>query len=242
VRIFLADPGHQDERDLALAWSALDDQERAHADRLERAADRQVYVVAHGLLRAVLAQRTGMRAADLRFSRAPHGRPELANPTHDGAPPVRFNLSHTQGLVGCAVTATEDVAVGFDVEEMRAPAPLEVAPNHFSSRELVDLRQLPPPQQDDRFYTLWALKESYIKGRGLGVALPLDSFSVAPTPRGRAILTTPETENPTPWTLRWWRLRRHAVALAIAAPPGRLRVTFSVGIRLAALPNSAVDH
>jgi 4'-phosphopantetheinyl transferase len=232
VSIFLADPDQQDQHDLRRAWELLDGEERSHADGLRAARDRQTYIVAHALLRAVLARETGRDAADVRFARTPQGRPELAGDVPRGSPAVRFNLSHTRGLVGCAVTTAGDV--GFDVEEVRSPAPLEVAPRVFSPEELARLRALPAEQQADRFYALWTLKESYIKGRGLGLALDLGSFTVDPAPQGWAHLETRDLgEDARAWTLCWWRFARHAAALAVREPRrDQLRLSLTADLRI----------
>ena len=250
VQVFLADPARQHARDLERAWATLDADEQARADRLQDARDRQTYVVAHALLRCVLARRIGGGrgggdggAASLRFRRAPHGRPELAaglDPAAEPAPTpaaaTRFNLAHTRGLVGCAVTTVD---VGFDLEETRLPTPLEVAPRFFSPEELARLRRLPPARQPQRFYALWTLKESYIKGRGLGLAIPLDSFSVDPEPRGRARLVAEAPEDGGAWTLRHWKLQHHAMALAVRAASARLRISLSIDQRIGTLLDSA---
>jgi 4'-phosphopantetheinyl transferase len=39
------------------------------------------------------------------------------------------------------------------------------------------LRALPAEEQHRGFLAHWTLKESYVKARGLGLALPLDQFS-----------------------------------------------------------------
>lgn len=255
VRVWLADPQRQDVRDLRAAWAMLDEDERARAVGHAREADRQTYAVAHALLRCALARQTGRAPADFHFTRAAQGRPELLarpeeQPADRGdAPPPRFNLSHTRGLVGCAVTAIADV--GFDVEEARQPAPLDVASRYFSAHELAALRALPAAAQPDRFYALWTLKESYIKGRGLGLRLPLASFSVTPGLRGRArldiaapapppvapvnLIRTSRGATGAPWTLRWWRRGQHWIALAVAAPPDAVRVSLATDLRIARL-------
>ena len=90
--------------------------------------------------------------------------------------PLHFNVSHTDGLVVCLVSTEHEV--GVDVELFsRAPKLLELAPTVFAPRERAALAALPGAAQAGRAVTLWTLKESYIKARGMGLALPLDGFA-----------------------------------------------------------------
>jgi 4'-phosphopantetheinyl transferase len=137
-------------------------------------------------------------------------------------------------LVGCAITATHDI--GLDLEEARMPAPLEVAQRYFSGGELERLWALPPAQQHDRFYALWTLKESYIKGCGRGLAMPLDSFTVEPQAQGATkLLIQDPGEDARAWTLRWWRFDRHFGALAVRAASPAPGISLSPGQRIATL-------
>jgi 4'-phosphopantetheinyl transferase len=133
---------------------------------------------------------------------------------------------------------SSDLDIGFDVEEARRPAPLDLAPRYFSRREIAQLGRLPPARRADRFYALWTFKEAYIKGRGLGLAIPLDSFTVeiAGASRGQARLVTEDREDRGgAWTLRGWKLEHHAMALAVRAASARVRVSLSPEQRIAAL-------
>jgi 4'-phosphopantetheinyl transferase len=47
----------------------------------------------------------------------------------------------------------------------------------FSSLELGQLEELHETEKTDRALSLWTLKESYIKARGMGLAQPLNKFS-----------------------------------------------------------------
>ena len=49
--------------------------------------------------------------------------------------------------------------------------------HYFSGKELADLLELSKEEQRERFFDLWALKESYIKATGKGLATSLRSFS-----------------------------------------------------------------
>jgi 4'-phosphopantetheinyl transferase len=138
-----------------------------------------LFIVAHALLRTALSRCAAARPEEWRFSTAAHGRPEIDTPPT--RPRLRFNLSHTRGLVACAVTLERDV--GIDVEHIgRWADTVALARRYFSSPENRLLAGLPAPAARARFFSLWTLKESYVKARGLGLGIPLDvvSFQVVP--------------------------------------------------------------
>src|ERR1700686_5043769 len=68
----------------------LSREERERAGQLLFERDRNCFVIAHALLRRALAWATG--SATWRFVVDYYGKPEL--PPCDGAPPLRFNISH----------------------------------------------------------------------------------------------------------------------------------------------------
>jgi 4'-phosphopantetheinyl transferase len=53
---------------------------------------------------------------------------------------------------------------------------MAVAERFFSPLEVDALRRLPDHARRDLFFRYWTLKESYIKARGPGLAIPLDAF------------------------------------------------------------------
>jgi 4'-phosphopantetheinyl transferase len=225
VHVLLRVPEGQDRSDLEQAWSVLSAEERARAESLHFSRDRIAFIVAHGLLRRTLARYVNVSAEALEFQAGAYGRPELVLPS-DG-PPLRFNLSHTDGLVGCAVTVADDV--GFDVEIVRHPAPIEVAERYFSPLEVEALRRLPLREQGERFYELWTLKESYVKGLALGLSAPLQSFSVEPMRGGEAQLNQHDDRRESRgWRLQSWRLERHWAALAVRSDHAARQVTLSM--------------
>src|SRR6185295_18612851 len=104
------------------------------------------------------------------FARNRRGRPEISGPL--GVAPLRFNLSNTAGLIACLVTLGVDV--GVDVEDThRRGETVRIANRFFSASEVAALEALPPERQRQRFFEYWTLKESYIKARGMGLAIPL---------------------------------------------------------------------
>ena len=123
----------------------------------------------------MLGRYVSVASADWRFAAGVHGKPYVAHPRL--TPPIHFNLANTTGLIACVVSVAHE-AVGVDVErtqELTEAMPL--AERYFAASEVQALRALPAAEQPRRFVAYWTLKESYIKARGLGLALPLDQFS-----------------------------------------------------------------
>jgi 4'-phosphopantetheinyl transferase len=88
---------------------------------------------------------------------------------------MRFNLSHTSGMVACAVIRELDI--GVDVENAaRRLRHRELAERFFGEAEVEAFRALTPEVRARRFLELWTLKEAYLKARGCGISIPLRSF------------------------------------------------------------------
>jgi 4'-phosphopantetheinyl transferase len=67
---------------------------------------------------------------------------------------------------------------GVDIEQLRAiDNPLALATDVFASSELVQMRNLSGERLIERFYSLWTLKEAYLKARGTGLTEPLDAVA-----------------------------------------------------------------
>lgn len=142
--------------------------------RLRFAADRDAYLVAHAMVRVVLSTYEDRDPASWRFVANEHGRPEI-DPAQRSR--LSFNLSHTRGLVACAVATGRSVGVDVETTDRRIDAD-EISRRHFAAAEHRALAALPEDRRDRRFLEYWTLKEAYIKARGVGLGLPLDSFAI----------------------------------------------------------------
>lgn len=157
----------------------LSEAERERHARFRFAEDREIFLVAHALNRVHLARALGCEPAALSFQVSERGRPELAGPEAAREPRLRFNLSHTHGLVASALALEHDV--GIDVERLdRNVELLAVGSRVFSARELEALHALPSEAQRARFFSLWTLKEAYVKAIGKGLSWPLQAISFSP--------------------------------------------------------------
>jgi 4'-phosphopantetheinyl transferase len=153
----------------------LSDEERARRDRFVFDRDRRDFVAAHALVRRMLSRYGETEPADWRFDTDAHGKPSVV-PAQAGTPPLVFNLSHTHGLVACAVARA--TALGIDVERVdRMTLGPEIATRYFAAAEIRMLNAQAAERYAERFIELWTLKEAYIKAVGTGLAHPLDSFA-----------------------------------------------------------------
>jgi 4'-phosphopantetheinyl transferase len=176
AHIWLARPeAIKDPKLLSAYRSMLSQEERERQARFLGEAHRHLYLVSHALVRTSLSRYADIPPEQWTFCAGEHGRPEIAAPTQE--PRLRFNLSHTVGLVACAVCL--EVDCGVDVERVNRVGDLDgVARRVFSESERADLNRLEGRARQGRFTDYWSLKEAYIKARGTGFQLAPRTFSI----------------------------------------------------------------
>lgn len=138
------------------------------------------------LLEYAVAKQYPAAAHPLAIDLAPGGKPYLV-----AAPDIHFSLSHSGGWAVCALS---DRPVGVDIER-RTPGRRDVAERFFHKEETQYLNSLPLCAREDAFYSLWTLKESFVKATGRGLRLPLRSFCVD-IRRDPPTLSCSETDRP----------------------------------------------
>jgi 4'-phosphopantetheinyl transferase len=174
--------------------------------------DRKLYAEAHLLLRFAISQYCEEDPARLRFKNGDFGRPEIDCST--SGPRLRFSLSHTKNLATCAIVLEDDI--GVDAERNVGRLFPEVN-EMFALPEQVDLAARPMQAQRAGFFEYWTLKESYLKARGLGIQVPLDSFWFSKTNDRWSLRCPPNVDDsPNSWTFEAFApTRTHLAALAI---------------------------
>lgn len=199
------------------ALSLLSVDELARHDRFVSARDRRDFAAAHALTRGVLSLYEDVAATAWTFQATPEGKPFLP-PSLAGSPPLAFNLSHTHGLVACAVARGVDV--GLDVELIdRAVDERRISMRYFTQGENASIHACPEGERPARFIELWTLKEAYIKAVGRGLAHPLDAFGFALEGAGDLVFDPPPGESADEWTF----------ALFVPAPRARMAVAIRGG-------------
>lgn len=200
---------------LARYRTLLTPEEAVRCDRFYHHDDRARFLIARAMVRTMLSRYVPIPPEQWRFRIEDYGRPEVAE-IPPGAPDLRFNLSHTRGLVACAVTVGRDI--GVDVEYIHRPLVHDIADRFFSPQEVADLRALPRSEQPVVFFDYWTLKEAYIKARGLGLALPLGQFTFLRPPGAAPVICfAPELhDDAATWQFaQFWPTRDHRMAVAV---------------------------
>ena len=171
-------------------------------DELDRAArfhflrDRQHFIAARGILRDILSRYLKRSPAELAFSYSSFGKPKLAIECSAGD--LQFNLSHSGGIALYAVARGREV--GIDLERIEPKfADDGIAEKFFSRNEVAVLRSLPASARLHAFFNCWTRKEAYVKARGAGLYIPLDSFEVSLTPGEPAVFLS---KGESGWSLR----------------------------------------
>jgi 4'-phosphopantetheinyl transferase len=205
----------------------LSEDERERMARFVFDRDRRAFVITRAHVRMMLSRYAAVAPADWRFIENVHGRPEISDRS-EGTPDLRFNISHTDGLIACAVTIGREV--GVDVEHIGRHLTHDVAGRFFAPDEVTDLRRLPVEDQARVFFDYWTLKEAYIKARGFGLALPLGDFAFKLSPPDPPAITFLPAldDDPSTWQfMQDWPTPEHRLGLAVrrdgADLPIRLR-------------------
>jgi len=210
-RASLDRPGWQVRRLMCL----LSDAERSRAGQFYFARDRHRFIVGRGVLRIILGRYLATSPVHLDFRYGPTGKPALfASPA---GPTIEFNLSHSGGLILCAVTSHGKI--GIDVERVRAVAD-RLTERILSPREQAVFRALSPEQRQPALFCAWTGKEAYLKGCGRGLSRALDRIDVSLAPFEPA---RPPRIADDPRAGFGWSLRR------LAPAPGYLATVASVG-------------
>jgi 4'-phosphopantetheinyl transferase len=149
---------------------------RSKSGRYAQVRDVQRSLLGEVLTRHLLRRVCGKLPEDMVFTTGEKGKPEPA-----GFRGIHFNISHSGDWV---VVSLSPGAVGVDVERMRK-VPEGVANRFFSEKEKNWLASaIDEKEKAEIFFTLWTLKESFLKAIGTGLTRSLSTFTIVNDARG----------------------------------------------------------
>jgi 4'-phosphopantetheinyl transferase len=154
----------------------LDDDERERAARFKFEVHRNRFIVARATLRQLIGLYAGCAPEAVQFGYTAFGKPYLARPHSAGN--IRFNISHAESVLICAVTSGREV--GVDVERVQPALSVDsLAARYFSDAERsVFFSEDREEARTALFFRLWARKEAVLKALGTGLSVEPDTISV----------------------------------------------------------------
>lgn len=119
----------------------------------------EMSAAAHSLLRSVISEKFNIPTDNVNILKNAKGKPYI-----DGREDIFVSLSHSKGVVMCAFS---DRDIGVDVE-LCSKRRKSVESRVFTEKEISLINMA--NDEDKAFFTLWTLKESYLKAIGTGFA------------------------------------------------------------------------
>lgn len=198
---------------LTACEARLSQDERARLQSFRVAEARTQFLVGRALVRTAVSKQIGVNPAALEIAIGARGRPRFTAPP--AACRYAFSLSHTTGLVVCAVSEGADV--GVDVEHPNKQRNVrDFAKKVLTSSELEDTFSRPSQEIMERFLTYWTLKESYAKLRGEGLTIGFDKLRFDLSGRTPQLMTSPDIAHAQNCTFHFEMLKTgHCCALAV---------------------------
>ncbi len=165
----------QSEQVLEQMWGVLSVDEQRRVQRFVKEQHSNRALASAAILRHILSCYIGVAPTEISLDRAKGGKPYLldAGLQHD----LRFNLSHSENRLLCAVALSREV--GVDIEHHNPSVHFEeIAKRFFAKSEYEFLQSIPSQEHACRFYQIWTCKEAYVKLIGEGLAHNLKNFTV----------------------------------------------------------------
>lgn len=197
--------------------SRLTRDERHEAQRKLRSEDQLAFAAGRVLVRHMLSTYASAPPGGWRFQRSSSGKPALV-PSLE-LPDLRFNLSHTRGLVAAVVAVGREVGIDAELADERVDY-VGIARAYFSPSEVQMIESRSGAGQLETFFALWTIKEAYLKAQGEGLLGSLSQCAIRLEPLSMSLQSHPESP------LQDWHLWRdrpthsHFVAVAAEQEPG----------------------
>ncbi|MEI7662024.1 MAG: 4'-phosphopantetheinyl transferase superfamily protein [Bacteroidota bacterium] len=146
----------------------LNSERREHINSFLHAEDAIRSLAGDWLARIVLSEKLHLNFSEILIDHDENGKP-----FYNASSGIHFNISHSGDWSVCAVS---ELPVGIDIE-MVQPIDLSIARDCLTENEFETMTDFTVrKEQLDYFYTIWTIKESYLKAVGSGFSKAPYSF------------------------------------------------------------------
>lgn len=201
----------------------LSDDEREKAGQFKFTLHHDRYILSRGILRHLLAAYLRIQPSQVQITYNAFGKP------YCNVKDVFFNASCSENLL--IIGFSKENELGIDVEfTNRKMGETDIADRFFSSKEIHQFKALEASEKIEAFYSCWTKKEAYVKAKGEGLSIPLDSFSVDIAFQEKSrILSSEHLEDDGPSFCFYSFLPSEHVIACLAIPNDRVTLRFFDG-------------
>lgn len=167
----------------------LNDEEQNRAQKFRFRKDHDLFVIGRYVTKILLAYYSGGTPESVNIIRDSFGKPKCDLD-------LFFNISHSgdQLLLGFS-----NSKIGVDIEKNDPKVDMErIGGSHFSEIELQKIMNCSRDERSEAFFEIWTKKESFIKGIGKGLHIPLKDFNVTDQ-NGKVLWEIPTEKNYGNW-------------------------------------------
>lgn len=137
--------------------------------RYKNINDKKRGVISELLVRYLISIRSEIKSNEIIIDKSKYGKPFVKNINE-----IEYNVSHSGKFVVCIIG---NYPVGIDVEKI-SNIDLSVSDIVFETKEYEEFQQINDLEKREYFYRMWCLKESFIKAKGFGLYMNLNSFRI----------------------------------------------------------------
>ena len=157
-------------------WQLLDDDELEVFRNYKVAFKKAEFLVGRALTKLLLSKCLEIEPEKIHLIKNNYGKLYLRDYLkYKNGEFIQFNIAHSHNIVACAFALTNEV--GIDIEKVQGPI-LDIVERFFSVGEKEYITKCELTQRNMMAYKIWTLKESFIKAKGVGLSIALDSFDV----------------------------------------------------------------
>ena len=197
--------------------------EKEKAGRYFFAKDANRFITARSVLRILLGRYLDYSPTQINFAFNEFGKPFLDHGT--AGVQIHFNVSHSNRFALFAIGKQEELGVDIEMHRLDFSSHA-IANRFFSPTEIDSLKELDKLEFCQAFFNCWTRKEAYIKAKGLGLSLGLDSFAVETgnVPSPKLMISEFYPDDTYVYSFRSFEpAHRYSAALATNFVPQRIR-------------------
>lgn len=164
--LYILNINNFNDKDYNYAFNKVSEYRKTKTNKCINDSDKKLSIYAELLLRYALDSLNIQSRFEFSFNE--YDKPYLEDTG------IYFNISHCGHYVICAVSQDE---IGCDIELIKEYND-KVAKEFLNEKEYQTLSSVTSlDKKANTYYRLWTLKESFVKNIGIGMSVPLNSFS-----------------------------------------------------------------